>query len=95
MILQNAQQLDRLAGRLHELSRLDGQGFDVEMVPFSIAELVHDLVLKFRPDAKARGVSLELEGGPDVPPVWSDIGMIERLLSNVVENALETHARRR
>ena len=24
-----------------------------------------------------------------MPPVWGDIGMIERLLSNVVENALE------
>ncbi|MFB6230549.1 MAG: ATP-binding protein [Salinibacter sp.] len=89
MILQNAEQLDRLAGRLHELSRFDGQGFDVDMEPFSIAELAHDLVLKFRPKAERRGVSLDLKGAPDVPPVRGDIGMIERLLSNVVENALE------
>jgi signal transduction histidine kinase len=89
IIRQNAERLDALSERLHELSRLDAQTPAIEREPFSIAELAHDLVLKFRPDARDHGVSLTLDGDPDISPVRGDIGMIERLLSNLIENAIE------
>ena len=88
-ILRNAVRLDDLTDQLHELSRLDAgdRGLDVE--PFSLAELVHDLVIKFRPDAEAQNLTLDVDVEADPPTVHGDIGKIERLLSNLVENAIE------
>lgn len=87
-ILQNAVRLDDLAGRLHELSRLDAQEAGLDMAPFSIAELVHDLVVKFQPKATQHDLTLDADVESDVS-VRGDIGMIERLLSNLIENAIE------
>jgi len=87
-ILRNAVRLDDLADQLHELSRLDAQEAALDAAPFSIAELVHDLVVKFRPEATEHNLTLDTEIGTDVS-VCGDIGMIERLLSNLIENAIE------
>jgi signal transduction histidine kinase len=87
-ILQNTERLERLADRLHELSRLDAQGMELDETTFSIAELVHDLVVKFRPRAERHGLSLRVDVDRAPPAVRGDIGLIERLLSNLVENAL-------
>ncbi|WP_263788159.1 sensor histidine kinase [Salinibacter grassmerensis] len=88
-ILENTERLDRLSGRLHELSRLDAPESNLNQAPFSLAELAHDLVVKFRPVAEDRGLTLRVDLTPDLPSVEGDIGQIERLLSNLIENALE------
>lgn len=88
-ILQNAERLNQLSGRLYELSRLDAPETDLDFTSFSLAELVHDLVVKFRPVAEDRGLTLRADLTSDLPPVQGDIGRVERLLSNLVENALE------
>lgn len=88
-ILQNAERLDRLSDRLHELSRLDAPETDLDLASFSLVELVHDLVVKFRPTAAERGLTLRADLKSDLPSVQGDIGQVERLLSNLIENALE------
>jgi signal transduction histidine kinase len=87
-ILQNTERLDRLADQLHELSRLDAQQVSPSIEPFSIAELVHDIAVKFQPKAEERGVRLAVDRDDDLPAVHADIGLIERLISNLVDNAL-------
>lgn len=88
-ILQNADRLDRLSTRLHELSRLDAQEASFSAEPFSLAELAHDLAVKFRPQAAERGIEINVDCSPGRVRVSGDIGQIERLLSNLIENALE------
>lgn len=87
-ILQNTERLDRLADQLHELSRLDARQAAPSPEPFSIAELVHDIAVKFQPQAEARGVQLAVERADHLPSVRADIGLIERLISNLVDNAI-------
>lgn len=89
VIVQNADRLDRLADQLHELSRLDARQADPDVESFSLAELVQDLVVKFQPKAEEEDVELEADTSLDLPAVRGDIGLIERLLSNLVDNALE------
>jgi signal transduction histidine kinase len=88
MVVQNADRLERLADQLHELSRLDAQGASLDVERFSIAELVQDLVLKFQPQAEDQGIELTAEVSADVPTVDGDIALVERLLSNLIDNAL-------
>jgi signal transduction histidine kinase len=53
-----------------------------------MAELVQDVVQEFQLRATERGVRLEAQLGVDFPFVEADIGMMERVLENLVENAL-------
>ena len=87
-ILHGVDRLERLATHLHDLSRLDAQQVAPRFELFSLAELAHDIAIKFQPEADARGVTLHGDIDPDVPPVRADIGLIERLISNLVDNAL-------
>jgi len=52
-----------------------------------IAELVHDVVQKHLPEAEQSGVALGLDGAGAVQ-VEADIAMTERILDNLISNAL-------
>ncbi|HKJ95913.1 MAG TPA: ATP-binding protein, partial [Gammaproteobacteria bacterium] len=52
------------------------------------AELIQDILIKFRPEADACGVALDMEDPPPLPPTVADIGLIERAVSNLIDNAL-------
>lgn len=87
-VLANVQMLSRLVTELFELSKLDARQMQPEREPFSIAELAQDTTLKFEPRAEEASVNLTVEVPRDLPLVYGDIGMIERALSNLIENAL-------
>lgn len=88
-ILKNVNNLNRLVQQLFELSRLDARELEPLLEPFSIAELTQDVVLKFQPQAKQNNLCLKTKFPVDLPLVYGDIGMIERVLSNLIENALQ------
>jgi two-component system OmpR family sensor kinase len=86
--VQQAQRLGRLVGDLFELAKLDALQAPLERECFSAAELVQDVVQKFRLTALKEGVELEARLGGDVALVWADLGLVERVLENLIENAL-------
>lgn len=88
-ILRSTDRLERLAQHLNALSKLDARSLQPRMEPFPIAELVQDIVVSLRPVADDWGVALRTEVDPTVGHVRADISLIERLLTNLVSNALE------
>ncbi len=88
IIYQNTTMLNRLVGELFELSKLDARQSEPEKEPFSLIELAQDTVLDFQPRAEKQGVLLEADFSPELPFAHGDIAMIERVLTNLVENAL-------
>jgi two-component system OmpR family sensor kinase len=86
--LRHSRRLARLVDELFELAKLDAGEAQPRLEPFSLSELVQDLVLKFEARAAQRGVRLEAETSADLPLVEADVGMMERVLENLVENAL-------
>ncbi len=84
-------QLTQLADSLSVLSQLDAHEAAVRFEPFSLAELIQDICAKFQPQAQQSGIALTavqpLADG-DVTHVSADIALIERAISNLVENAL-------
>jgi signal transduction histidine kinase len=87
-VIENTDRLTRLADQLYAVSRLDAAADMLRMEPFPIAELAHDVAVKFMPEAKRRGVRLDVHVACDLPSVIADIWLIERVLSNLIDNAL-------
>lgn len=85
---RHSARLGRLVGQLFDLARLDAGALQLRPEPFSLAELAQDVVGELQLEAEDRGVRLEADLGRELPFVVGDIGLIERVFANLVENAL-------
>ncbi len=88
-ILGETESLNKLVHELFELSKLDAREKAPHPEKFSMEELVQDVVAKFQDKAEKSGISLNAFTPGELPPVYADIGMIERVLSNLIGNAIE------
>ncbi|MEE8343533.1 MAG: HAMP domain-containing sensor histidine kinase [Gammaproteobacteria bacterium] len=86
---RNADRLSKLVEELFELAKLDAKDLKPHPESFSVAELVHDVMQKFKLRAEQQGVRIEVDVDPATPFAEADIGMIERVLDNLIENALQ------
>lgn len=86
--LRHADRLGRLIDDLFELAKLEARLEPPEREPFRIGELVQDVAQKFRVPAESRGVRLEAEVGEGAPFVLAEIGLMERVLENLIDNGL-------
>lgn len=77
-----------LAQALFELARLE-HGM-VQAVPedFSMVDLTQDVLEKFALPAEAKHLHLRAGVPPALPAVSADLGMIERVLTNLLDNAI-------
>jgi len=88
-ILKNTRTLNRLVLQLLDLSKLEAKQVKLHLEPFSITELLQDILLKFNPQAVASGITLNAHF-PETPPfVFADLGLIDRVLQNLIGNAFE------
>ena len=86
--LKNTASLQRLVEELFELVKLDTRQVQLRKEAFQAAELAQDAVLKLKPGADRAGISLTVDAPQDLPLVMADIGLVERVLTNLIENAL-------
>jgi len=89
IILNNTVMLSQLVEELFELSKLDARQIKPQPETFSMSELLQDVVLKYRPQADQAGIQLESAMPAESLNVKADIGLIERALSNLIENAIK------
>ncbi len=87
----HSQRLTQLVSELFELSKLDARESLPEMEPVALGELVMDVAQKFRLKAEERGITLSTEIAEGLPFVAADIAMLDRVLENLVGNAI-THS---
>lgn len=87
-IYRNSQVLKKLIDGLFELARLDEVTEKLEQKPFPIAELVSDIVAKFAVQAENKKISLKLHPPVNIGQVLGDPSLIERAISNLIENAI-------
>ncbi len=86
--LRQAQHLQTLITELFELARLDFEGYRIDAEPVQLGELARDVAQKLTLAAQTRQVELQLEIDPELGLARADIGLIERTLTNLLENAL-------
>ncbi|WP_232539980.1 sensor histidine kinase [Azohydromonas aeria] len=85
---KHSERLGRLVNDLFQLTKLEADDVHPQRERFPLAELVQDVAQKFALDAAQRGLALQAACGAAMPLVEADIGMVERVLENLVENAL-------
>jgi len=88
IIFDSSKMLGTLVSELFELSKLDAKQIQPKAEAFSMAELTQDVVMKLTPQAEKLKVNLHAALSKELPMVYADIGMIERALSNLIDNAL-------
>ena len=92
--LRHLRRLHRRIADLFELSKLEAGGVAPRLEPFRLGELLQDVVQDGQLAARERGVTLSLAASAELhASVRADIGLIERVLQNLVDNAL-THTPR-
>ena len=86
--LRHTEQLSQLVAKLFELAKLDSEQATVFPEPFVLEDLIQDVIQEFELAIRQKGVRLETRAAVDLPLVHGDIGLIERVLRNLLENAL-------
>lgn len=86
--LAQSQKVGRLAQALFELARLEHGGVVLDVQAFSLPDLLQDVFQKFELAAEARRQTLSAEISPRLPAVRADLGLIERVLTNLLDNAI-------
>ena len=86
--VRQSQRVTHLAHELFELAKLECE----ETVPtceyFFVQELMQDIIQKFELAAQKKQVHISASLVQDIPMVYADIAMIERVLTNLIDNAM-------
>jgi signal transduction histidine kinase len=86
--LGQSRKVGRLAQELFELARLEYGVVQPDKERFALADLVQDVFQKFELAAEARRLRLVPQIDQGLPSVHADLGMIERVLTNLLDNAI-------
>jgi signal transduction histidine kinase len=86
--LDQSRKVGVLAQGLFELARLEYGFVQPEPEPFLMTDLVQDVFQKFELRAEAKQITMAAKFPPRLPAALADLGMIERVLSNLLDNAL-------
>ncbi len=87
--MKHIERLSKLITELFELAKLNSQEMTPHVEPFSLSELVQDVVQKLKLVAEKKRVNLQTDIREDLPFVPADIGLIERVLENLIVNAIQ------
>ena len=80
--------LSRLVDDLFELARIDAGALQLTFEEASLHDLISDTISSFQPQAEQQGVRLEGEIVGDVDPVLANPPRLQRVLHNLLSNAL-------
>jgi len=80
--------MNSLIEELFELVTLEDADPQIALEPLQLGELSQDVIQKFKLKTQQRGITLEGRFAPNVPLVYGDVALIERLLDNLIENAI-------
>jgi signal transduction histidine kinase len=87
-IREEIQELDRLIGRILELSKLNVREFPLRFEPMDPSELIKDLLNKLVPLIEKKGLSFEAETSY-APPFTGDKDALRSVFANIIENAVK------
>lgn len=81
--------LEKLVNELFELSKLEANQTKPLKEPFFISELISDIMNKYQLLAKEKNVDLVSFISTELPMVFADVALIERVMQNLLDNAIK------
>ncbi|WP_166727710.1 GAF domain-containing sensor histidine kinase [Mucilaginibacter gilvus] len=89
LIDHKAQLVENLVSQLFELSKMESVAFKAQREPFSVAEVLKEIVQSWKLPAQNKNIKLDCTGCEDVSMIFADISLMERLIQNLIGNALK------
>jgi signal transduction histidine kinase len=86
--LRSTQSAANLINDLHNVTKLELNPEEIEMEPFSIADLLMDVVISYNQIFEQRSLRVRTEISPALPLGLGNIQLVERLTRNLLENAI-------
>ncbi len=80
--------LSNFSTELLDLARIESGLITQEKEKFHITSLLQDQVALFQEAARSKGISLELETLPDLPPILANKSNMEEVFANLITNAI-------
>ncbi len=81
--------LTRLVTQLLELTRAEAGQLHLHRMPTDLAALIEQVLARFEPRARAKGLELEPRLPSALPPIVCDPERIGQVLSNLLDNAIK------
>src|SRR5438094_809814 len=88
-VIQESQRLQAILLNLTQLAALDAEGVEVDHAPFSLAELVRELVDRYQPRATAASLEVRVEMADGRIEALGDKGKTDQALEKILDNALK------
>lgn len=88
-INSSTEKLTKLVAQLFEYSKLEAKQIEPHKEPFLVSELAMDLYSKYQVLAKEKAIQLNIEMEEGLPLVFADIALVERVIQNLIDNALK------
>jgi signal transduction histidine kinase len=86
--LRQGHKVRHLSQQLFELAKLEHGGIKPQLERFAIGELIQDVAQKFDLAIETRQLKLQVEMPRSLPLVNADVSMIERVVTNLLDNAV-------
>ena len=75
--------------QLYELSNLENNQIQFHNEPFSLTELVYDMIGQYEVLAKEKNIEIQFSQKEGLPLAEGDISQVERAIQNLLDNALK------
>lgn len=89
IIERNIKQLTKLVSQLFEYSKLEAKQTKPKNEAFPITDLIYDIYSNYQGLAKEEHIDLKVNVVGETPLVFADIGLVERAVQNLMDNAIK------
>jgi signal transduction histidine kinase len=89
VVLESSKKLSVLVEQLFQYAKLEANQVNPEKEQFLLSELASDILMTYQLKAKERNIKLTFDGADNLPPVFADIALTERVLQNLIDNSFK------
>ncbi|MEM6317945.1 MAG: HAMP domain-containing sensor histidine kinase [Bacteroidota bacterium] len=89
IILRSSEKLSDLIKQLFEYSKLEARQIEPQKEPFQMTDLVADAFARYQVLAKEKDITVKVEHEENLPIVFADVSLVERVIQNLMDNALK------
>ena len=89
IISETGKRLNKLVTDLFDLSKLESGQVELHKEPFSILEMMSNATSEYQLLAEKKRIRFNSEFGPDLPLAFADVAMIQRVVQNLIDNAIK------
>lgn len=89
IILDSSNRLSNLIKQLFEYSKLEAEQIHPIKDAFQLAKLVKDTFARYQIIAKNKNVEIKIDCAENIPMVYADISLIDRVIQNLMDNAIK------